>query len=218
MSNTPSASQAPSRRGISSASASATTKVAQGSSRLYDIPSLENDGSNFQTWKYCVMTVLEVRQLWTIVDGTEPKLDGSKPDELEEWLVREREARAQITLMLKDEPLSGVLHTTSAAEAWKKLCERYEGKGKQSIAYLIGELFRGTLSDESPMETQLNVMRQKSFMLKSLGQALDDSLVAIAMVISLPQSYSTLRTILMSADDKLTVDGVISQVLIEEKS
>ena len=68
------------------------------------------------------------------------------------------------------------------------------------------------------METQLNVMRQKSFMLKSLGQALDDSLVAIAMVISLPQSYSTLRTILMSADDKLTVDGVISQVLIEEKS
>lgn len=38
------------------------------------------------------------------------------------------------------------------------------------------------------------------------------------MVISLPQSYSTLRTILMSSNDKLTIDTVKSQVLIEEKS
>ncbi|KAG2349506.1 hypothetical protein BDR05DRAFT_871667 [Suillus weaverae] len=76
-----------------------------------------------------------------------------------------------------------------ASDAWTKLCERYEGKGKQSIAYLIGELFRGTLSDESPMEPQLNAMHQKAQVLNSLGQALDDSLVAIAMVISLPSSY-----------------------------
>ncbi|KAJ8580272.1 hypothetical protein M405DRAFT_689591, partial [Rhizopogon salebrosus TDB-379] len=80
-----------------------------------------------------------------------------------------------------------------ASDAWTKLCERYEGKGKQTIAYLIGELFCGTLSDESPMETQLNSMRHKAQILSSLGQSLDDTLVAIAMVISLPPSYSTLR-------------------------
>ncbi|KAG1861803.1 hypothetical protein DFJ58DRAFT_777133 [Suillus subalutaceus] len=54
-----------------------------------------------------------------------------------------------------------------ASDAWMKLCERYEGKGKQSIAYLIGELFRGTLSDESPMEPKLNAMRQKAQVLNS---------------------------------------------------
>ena len=47
----------------------------------------------------------------------------------------------QINLTLKDKPLSGVLYTTTSADAWKKLSERYEGKGKQSIAYLISELF-----------------------------------------------------------------------------
>ena len=36
---------------------------------------------------------------------------------------------------------SGVLHVTTSKEAWDKLCEHYEGKGKQSMAYLIGELF-----------------------------------------------------------------------------
>lgn len=87
-----------------------------------------------------------------------------------------------------------------------------------SSGHLIGELFRGTLSDDQPMETQLNSMRQKAHILSSLGQPLDDSLVAIAMVISLPQSYSTLRTILMSSNDKLTAETVIAQVLVEEKS
>ncbi|KAG2067543.1 hypothetical protein BDR04DRAFT_939198, partial [Suillus decipiens] len=79
------------------------------------------------------------------------------------------------------------------SEAWTKLCEQYEGKGKQSIAYLIGKLFCGTLSDESPMEPQLNSMQMKAQVLNSLGQALNNSLVVIAMVISLPTSYSTLR-------------------------
>jgi len=39
------------------------------------------------------------------------------------------EAQAQLTLTLKDEPLSGVLHATSAADIWDKLNCRYEGKG-----------------------------------------------------------------------------------------
>jgi hypothetical protein len=119
---------------------------------------------------------------------------------------------------LKDEPLSSVLHAMSAAEIWMKLSECYEGKGKQTIAYLIGELFHGTLSDKSSMEMHLNSMHQKSYVFKSLGQPLNDTLVAVAMVISLPSSYSILQTILMSSSDKLSVNTVILQVLAEEKS
>ena len=112
---------------------------------------------------------------------------------------------------------SGVLYTTTSAEAWRKLSEHYKGKGKQSIAYLISELFRSTLSDDESMETQLNSMWQKANVLKTLSQPLEDSLIAIAMVILLLPSYSTLQTILMAADDKLMTDAVINQVLIEEK-
>ena len=68
------------------------------------------------------------------------------------------------------------------------------------------------------METQLNSMRQKANVLKTLSQPLEDSLVTIAMVILLPLTYSTLWTILMAAANKLTTDAVINQVLIEEKS
>ena len=58
-------------------------------------------------------------------------------------------------------------------------------------------------------------MRHKAHILTLLGLKLEDALVAIAIVLSLPESYSTLRTILMSTEDKLLL---ISQILIEEKS
>ena len=63
----------------------------------------------------------------------------------------------------------------------------------------------------------MNSMQQKANVLKTIGQPLNDSLVAIAMIISLPTSYLTLCTILMAADDQLTTDIVINQVLIKEK-
>ncbi|EIW62741.1 uncharacterized protein TRAVEDRAFT_114233, partial [Trametes versicolor FP-101664 SS1] len=81
----------------------------------------------------------------------------------------------------------------TSADAWDKLVGRFEGQGKQTIASLIGELFRGTLSDEESLEAQLDAMQLKARTLERLGQNLDDSLVAIAMVTSLPPSYNTLR-------------------------
>lgn len=63
--------------------------------------SLEDDGTNFQMWKFRVQMVLGVRG----------------PAEHEDWLSKDREALVQITLTLKDKPLSGVLYTTTSAEA-----------------------------------------------------------------------------------------------------
>lgn len=207
----------------------ATSKPLSASNRLYDIPSLENDGSNFQTWKYRILTVLDVRGLVSLVDGTEAKptvAAGLKDAEaaaiketILDWERRDKEARAQLTLTLKDEPLSGVIHAISAADAWDKLLRRYEGKGKQTVAFLTGEIFRGTFTDETPLEPQLNAVRHKAYILKTLKHDLSDALVAIALIISLPESYSTLRTILMATpEDLLTTDGVVTQVLTEERS
>lgn len=50
----------------------------------------------------------------------------------------------------------------TSADAWDKLLSRYEGKCKQTIATLIGELFRGMLSDDDSLETQLDAMQLKA--------------------------------------------------------
>jgi len=103
---------------------------------------------------------------------------------------------------LKDEPLSGVLYTTSAADVWDKLNHHYEGKGQNTIAYLIKEIFHASFSDEIPMEPQLNDIQHKVHILKTLGEPISNAVIAHAMLLALPDSYSTLHTILNSAPCK----------------
>jgi len=74
------------------------------------------------------------------------------------------------------------------------------------------------LADDESMETTLNSMWQKANAPKTPGQPLKDPLAAIAMEISRPPTYSTLQTILMAADDKLTTDAFNSGIPIEERS
>ncbi|PSR73941.1 hypothetical protein PHLCEN_2v10248 [Hermanssonia centrifuga] len=124
-------------------------------SRLFDISSLENNGSNYSTWKFRVKTILKIRSLMPIVNGTEacpsPSKDDPKTKEITSWNTRDHKAKAQITLTLRDELLNGVMYAKTSKEVWDRLKDWYEGKGKQTIAYLITELFRGTLDDKSPL-------------------------------------------------------------------
>src|ERR1700675_1195279 len=197
--------------------APAAPQITRASNRLYDVPCLKNDGSNFQTWKHRTELVLMSRGLMGIVKGTKKAPDGTNVDALNDWNVCELDARSQIQLTLEEEKLAGVISAKDAKETWDRILKRLQGEGKHSIALFIGELFRSTLSDENPLETQLNAMLQLSYNLHSLGQQLEDSLIAIAMIISLPDSYSTLRSILMATDLKLTTQSVKSSILQEEQ-
>jgi hypothetical protein len=150
---------------------------------LYDVPLLKNDGSNFQTWKHRTKLVLQSRGLMGIVEGTEKEPAAMDPGAVLDWKTRELDARVQIQLTLEEEQLSGVMSAITAKDTWDRILRRLQGEGKHSIALIIGELFRNTLSDETPLETQLNSMLQLGYDLHALGQTLDDSLIAIAMII-----------------------------------
>ena len=84
---------------------SSTDKI---SSRLYDIPKLSNDGSNFQTWKYHITTILTLRKLIDITNGKEAKPATNATDNLkqEDWLRRDQDVLVQIILTIDDELLS----------------------------------------------------------------------------------------------------------------
>ena len=105
------------------------------SSHLYNILILEENGINFQMWKYQICTILDIHGLLNIVEGKEQCLsqilvtgignDATKAhvvqiEKIKDWDCCNKEAKAQITLTLSDEPLSGVIHAGSAADAWDK--------------------------------------------------------------------------------------------------
>ena len=55
------------------------------------------------------------------------KTHAAQIEKIKDWDCHNKEAKAQITLTLSNEPLSGVIHAGSAADAWDKLNCQYEG-------------------------------------------------------------------------------------------
>ena len=108
-----------------------------GSNRLYDIPSLENDAANFQTWKFRITTVLDIRGLLSIVDGTHQCPAASNAKEHARWQKLDKEARAQICLMLKDEPLNGVLHVATRKKHGTNFVNTMKEKGSKCKPTLL---------------------------------------------------------------------------------
>ena len=198
--------------------ASTTSTFDKPSSRLYDIPKLLNDGSNFTLWKFRISQILEARGLTDYVNGQKQKPDGSDAKALEEWIVKDRDARLQVTLTLEDEPASGIMDLTESKPIWDALSTRYDGKGLQSAAYLMTKVFRGQMLDTQDLHSQINEIRTYASKLATLGQPLSDKMFTVAIVISLPSSYSTLQTVLSATPDaQLDSHTAISMILAEEQ-
>jgi len=79
------------------------------SSRLYDIPILKENGTNFQTWKYWICTVLDICRLLNIAEGKEQhpsqilvtgmgddatKAHAVQIEKIKDWDCRNKEAKA----------------------------------------------------------------------------------------------------------------------------
>ena len=65
----------------------------------------------------------------------------------------------------------------------------------------------------------MNTICHKAYILQTLNHSLTDSLVAITIIHSLFETYSTLKTILLSTPkDKLSSLVIINYILVEEKS
>ena len=65
----------------------------------------------------------------------------------------------------------------------------------------------------------MKTIHYKAHILQTLNHSLTNSLVAIAIIHSLPETYSTLKIILLSTpEDKLSSDMIINHILVKEKS
>ncbi|KAG8705258.1 hypothetical protein FRC08_001748 [Ceratobasidium sp. 394] len=101
------------------------------SKKTYEIPLLKDDGSNYNAWKFRQTTVLRLRGLLGIVNGTDmlpdPLTGADAKDvakiktydnEVTKWKKRDEDAFAQVTLNMEDGAMADVMETTSAFEAW----------------------------------------------------------------------------------------------------
>ena len=75
--------------------------------KRFELPSLEQDGSNFASWKRLTRRALRLRKLWTVVDGSLPRPAAGSAT-LDDWLEKDEEALGQIEFTLKPGPLNTI--------------------------------------------------------------------------------------------------------------
>jgi gag-polypeptide of LTR copia-type len=74
------------------------------------------------------------------------------------------------------------------------------------------------MSDSQDLQMQINELCTYVSRLSLLGHPLDDKMFAVAIILSLPPSYSTLQTIISATSgDRLNSQEVISTILTKEQ-
>jgi hypothetical protein len=188
----------------------------------YDIPYLEDDGSNYVFWKSIVQTILELRDLWPVVDGTAVEPDKTtSPDTHAVWYRKDAEARIRIMLMLKRGPrgpLNSVLSATCAKDCWDKLSAWYKIKAFNAGLRLLPALFQKTLSDTEPLEPQIDSLVRNANALINFGM-FSDKWVPCLILMSLPPPFSKLKEIIIHNEPAsgFNLETVISQISLDEQ-
>ena len=74
------------------------------------------------------------------------------------------------------------------------------------------------LTDAEPMEAQLNKLIEANRNLMAIGCRVNDKTLAYIIIMAIPNSLSTLKSILFNKDDTIiTSDAVIKQILVDEE-
>ena len=122
-------------------------------------------------------------------------------------------------MTLKKEPSRKIRQFELASEVWNYLESFYQGKGQHKVAQLFVNVFKGRFVDTISMEEQLTDMSEKVHKLKNLGYDFKDAMITMLIMVSLLDSYASLRQYLYIKDkDTLIMDFVIKQVLLEENA
>lgn len=185
--------------------------------KLFDsLKPLEDDGSNYSTWKFRQLQIFESRGLLGHIEGT-TKMPATSSTEYDGWVKNERSAKMQITMHVGEEVLRHVMDQPSSVDMWKAILIKFGGKGAQSAANLIYTICRSTLDDDKDMSTQINEFKENARKLANIGYSLQDAVLAVMLINALPPSYSTVRTVLTtSVVSAITIDSVIETILAEE--
>ena len=183
-----------------------------------NLPILDDDGYDYDLWSMALTLALQNRGLWPIVNGSETAPDATTdPADYDEWCLKDREAQLMILLALRKVDQMCIYRTQTSKESWDLLRTRYSGGGGLRTVSFLSEVLLATFSDTEPLWPQLDAVIFAAQKLESVNLAIHDVVLAYLLALRLPESYSTLRTVLTSSDStKISSGWVVDQVIAEE--
>src|SRR5690349_8546248 len=170
------------------------------------------DGTNYHVWKFKMQLILEDKDLFGVIDGTDVKPE--KNDALNEWMKRDKKARVTICLALSDSILATVRNCDTAVSVWEKLSSVYESKSLVNRLFMRRKLLTMKMSEGETLSTHINGIKTLTEQLAAVNASVSEEDFVMTLLMSLPESYEHFITALESVNESdLTYDYVVAKLL-----
>lgn len=183
------------------------------SSGLYQIDKL--DSENYDGWKIQMRSVLIHCDLWGYVSGTHVvPTDGNA---LTTYTSKDQKALATIVLSVKASQLLHVSKCKTSEEAWKALEEVHCPRGPARKVTIFKQLLALKMIEGKTMEKHLSDFADLSEKLLQIDIKIEDELLAIILLSSLPIEYENFVVAIESRDDLPNTSALKTKLLEEAK-
>ena len=147
------------------------------------IKKLENDGSNFRTWKVLAENILVQKGLWN--DKQDKPMEG-----IESWRA--------LTFMVSDEDLLAIEAQRCGTEAWQTLHDLHQVTGISHIFDLQSKLFNLEMTDMSLKHFIVKIKSLNDEIAGLGGTKFEDNILILILIRALPEKFQAFKMVMQT--------------------
>ena len=175
------------------------------------------NGTNWTTWKFQMKHLLLARDLWGVVDGSEPVPDpATDAIGYGKYQQKLQKALANIVLGISTSQLYLVTSCETPKDAWSALRDHFERDSLANKIMLKKQYFRMEMKEGTSVEDHLKKMKELTDKLAAVGSPISEEDQVVTLLGSLPSSYSALVTALEARSDDISL-AYVQQALVHEE-
>jgi hypothetical protein len=166
--------------------------------------------SNYGIWKLKMQMVLQMKDLWEMVDEEENLSDSA-------WSKKSDKARAIIGLSVSDSQLSHIRDCKTAKQVWTALAKVHEGSNLMRRLQLRREFVMLKKVSGESVQQYINRVNEARNKLTSIDDKIEDVDCVLALLSGLPDEYAPLVMALEAKGEDLKMESVVPLLLTEEQ-
>lgn len=172
---------------------------------------------NYDTWRLHAEALLVKCDGWQYVSGTliKPEQNGMNALAIKSWEIGDQKAKADLILSISSTELKQIKNCKTSREIWLKLEEIYQSKGPARKATMLKKLTRTKLKDGDDVKEHLDNFFDIVDKLNEMDIEVNDDLLSILLLDSLPDVFDNFRCAIESRDDLPKPDALRIKIIEE---
>ena len=162
---------------------------------------------NYDTWKIQMKALLIKNDAWGYVSGSNVKPEDNAAED-QEWTNRDEKAKSDLILSIGASQLKMVKNCATSRELWQKLEDTFQSRGPARKASLLKNLTLKKMNEGDDIHEHLHEFFDSVDKLAEMDVNINDDLLAIMLLYSLPASFENFRVAIESRDVLPTPDNL----------